>query len=89
MEKSIAADWYVYIICCSDNTLYTGITTDVDRRFRQHAKGTGAKYFLGRKPLYIAYLEAGHNRSSAGKREIQIKAMNRAKKDCLVATYLH
>lgn len=78
--------WYVYIILCSDGSLYTGITTDPERRFRQHAAGNGAKYFRGRKPLKIVYQEGLHTRSSAGCRELQIKAMTRAEKGALVAS---
>lgn len=77
--------WYVYIIICSDNSLYTGITTDPERRFRQHAQGTGAKYFRGRRPLGIVYLEPGHTRSSAGCREVRIKRMSHGDKAALVA----
>ncbi|HEY3423814.1 MAG TPA: GIY-YIG nuclease family protein [Negativicutes bacterium] len=77
--------WYVYIILCSDNSLYTGITTDPERRFRQHTDGCGAKYFRGRRPLRIVYLEAGHTRSSAGRRELQIKRMTHGDKSALVA----
>lgn len=76
--------WHVYIILCTDDTLYTGITTDIDRRLREHATGKGAKYFRGRGPKELLYLEGGHNRSSAGKREIEIKKMKRADK-CLLA----
>ncbi|MBT0654636.1 GIY-YIG nuclease family protein [Geomobilimonas luticola] len=75
--------WQVYIILCSDNTLYTGITTDIDRRLREHAAGTGAKYFRGRRPEKLFYLEGGHDRSSAGRREIEIKKMKHAEK-CLL-----
>jgi putative endonuclease len=77
--------WQVYIILCSDNSLYTGITTDIERRFRQHAEGNGAKYFRGRQPLLVVYLENNHSRSSAAKRESQIKAINRAEKTLLVS----
>lgn len=66
---SIASNWQVYIILCSDNSLYTGITTDIERRFRQHREGKGARYFRGRKPLEVIYLENGHTRSTAAKRE--------------------
>ena len=79
-------NWCVYVIRCSDNSLYTGITTDIDRRFQQHADGTGAKYFRGRSPEQIVYLENGHNRSSASTREKQIKTMTRPEKDILVST---
>ena len=79
--------WQVYIILCSDNSFYTGITTDIERRFCQHSDGTGAKYFRGRQPMQVVYLDNGHSRSSASKREIQIKAMNRAEKEYLVSTH--
>jgi len=72
--------WCVYIICCSDNSLYTGITTDINRRFHQHQEGRGAKYFRARKPLRVVFLEEGHSRSSAIRREIEIKKMSRAEK---------
>ncbi len=78
-------NWQVYIILCVDNSLYTGITTDIDRRFRQHAAGRGAKYFRGRQPLQVVFLETGHSRSTAASREARIKAMNRADKVSLVS----
>jgi putative endonuclease len=76
--------WSVYIILCSDNSLYTGITTDVAGRFQQHLTGRGAKYFRGRQPLQVVYLENGHSRSTASRREAQIKALKRTDKDALV-----
>ena len=81
-------NWQVYIILCSDNSLYTGITTDMVRRFRQHQEGRGAKYFRGRQPIKVVYLENGHCRSSATRREAQIKAMNRANNEILLNVYL-
>ncbi|GFE59046.1 GIY-YIG nuclease family protein [Geobacter sp. AOG1] len=78
--------WHIYIILCSDDTLYTGITTDIDRRLREHATGKGAKYFRGRGPKELLYLEGGHDRSSAGKREIEIKKMKHADKRQLAAS---
>ena len=80
-----AVNWQVYIILCSDGSLYTGITTNMERRLRQHAGGKGAKYFRGREPLKVMYIEGDHTRSSASKREAEIKAMNRAEKSLLVA----
>jgi len=68
-------NWQVYIILCKDNSLYTGITTDVQRRFAQHLAGTGAKYFRGHSPLRLVYLEGGHDRSSASRREAEIKKL--------------
>jgi putative endonuclease len=68
-------NWQVYIILCKDNSLYTGITTAVQRRFSQHLAGTGAKYFRGHSPLRLVYLEDGHDRSSASRREAEIKKL--------------
>lgn len=73
-------DWCVYIIYCSDHTLYTGISNDVSRRINEHANLRGAKYFRGRKPERLVYLESGHNRSTASKREVQIKNLSRREK---------
>lgn len=78
-------EWSVYIILCSDGSLYTGISTDVERRFRQHSTGKGAKYFRGRAPLAIAFREGGHSRNSAGRRESMIKKMTRLEKQVLIA----
>ncbi len=77
-------NWHVYIIRCSDGSLYTGITTDVARRFDQHATGRGARYFRGRQPKELVYLESGHDRCSAGKREAEIKGLTRAGKAALI-----
>ncbi|PPC90980.1 MAG: endonuclease [Methylobacter sp.] len=79
-------DWQVYIILGSDNSLYTGISTNAAERFIAHATKRGAKYFWGRKPRQIVYLEAGHNRSSASRREAAIKKMPRAAKLALIAS---
>jgi len=76
--------WFVYIILCSDDTLYTGITNDVRRRFEQHASGRGAKYFYGRRPQRIVYLESGHDRSSATQRELQLKKLSKREKTRLI-----
>lgn len=78
-------NWHVYIILCSDGSLYTGITTDPARRFRQHADGSGAKYFRGRQALRVVYLESDHTRGTAGKRELQIKGLNHAAKCVLIS----
>ncbi|MHB8120623.1 MAG: GIY-YIG nuclease family protein [Desulfuromonadaceae bacterium] len=79
-------NWQVYIILCSDNSLYTGITTDLQRRFCQHASGAGAKYFRGRQPLQVVYQEKGHTRNSASTREVAIKNMARAEKLALISS---
>jgi putative endonuclease len=78
-------DWTVYIIRCDDDTLYTGVTTDLERRFREHRDlRCGAKYFNGRKPLKVVYSEKGHDRSSACQREAAIKKLSRDEKLSLV-----
>ena len=79
-------DWYVYIVLCSDDTLYTGITNDIQRRLQQHASQKGAKYFRGREPKQLVYLERGHNRSSASKREWIIKQLTRPEKNLLIGS---
>lgn len=79
-------NWSVYIILCTDDSFYTGITTDVSRRFNQHGNQKGAKYFRGRQPKEILYIETEHNRSSACKREIVIKKMNRLEKLQLITS---
>ena len=78
-------NWQVYIVLCSDDSLYTGITINMQRRLRQHAEGSGAKYFRGRQPLKVVYLETDHNRSSASKREAQVKALTRSEKELLLS----
>ncbi|EIC28776.1 MULTISPECIES: GIY-YIG nuclease family protein [Methylomicrobium] len=78
--------WFVYIILCSDDSLYTGITNDVQRRFEQHAGGRGAKYFNGRRPERFVYLETGHDRSSATRRELRLKKLSRPQKTRLIAS---
>ena len=78
--------WWVYIIEASDNSLYTGITTDVDRRFEEHLNGKkGARYFNGRKPVRVVYQEQGHDRSSASQREAEIKSFSRREKEILIS----
>jgi len=80
------SNWLVYIILCSDDSLYTGITTDIERRFSQHVAGTGAKYFRGRSPRHFVYLEGDHDRSSASRREAEIKRLRADDKWLLIAS---
>ena len=72
--------WYVYILRCGDDTLYTGITDDVDKRFAAHAAGKGAKYTRGRGPLTLVHTEELPDKSAALKREIAIKKLTRDEK---------
>ena len=78
--------WYVYIIKASDGSLYTGITTDVRRRFNEHCgSGKGARFFRGRQPIAVVYTENHPDRSSALRREIAIKNLSRGGKLDLIA----
>jgi len=81
------SEWFVYLIRSTDNSLYTGITTDVERRFGEHLSGrAGAKYFRGRSPAAVVFVEGGHDRSSASIREAQIKKLSRRQKlDLIIA----
>lgn len=80
-------NWFVYIIRACDDSLYTGITVDVPRRFQDHRSGRGARYFRGRRPVAVVYLEDGFDRSGASRREAEIKRMSRDKKLALTAAY--
>ena len=79
-------NWQVYMILCTDGSLYTGISNDVERRMRLHAARRGAKYFRGRQPRRLVYLESGHTRSSASRREAAIKRLRRAEKHVLLGS---
>ncbi len=72
--------YFVYIIECKDKSLYTGITTDVERRFKEHQAGIGGRYTSAKKVVKIVYKEKYPNRSSALKREAEIKGWPREKK---------
>lgn len=88
MNDNNLTSWCIYIIQADDDSLYTGITTDVERRFSEHSgHTTGAKYFNGRKPLGVVYREDGHTRSSASRREFEIKRLSRQKKKQLIASF--
>ena len=78
--------WSVYIIRCDDDSLYTGVSTDVERRFREHRdQPRGAKFFNGRRPLEVVYREEGHTRSTAARREAAIKQLSREQKLQLIS----
>ena len=71
---------YVYIIKCKDNSLYTGWTNNLERRFKAHIEGKGAKYTRGRGPLELVYFEEFEEKIEAMKREYEIKKMSRKNK---------
>jgi|TARA_B110001454_G_C12502622_1_gene343413 putative endonuclease len=73
-------DWIVYILKCSDSSLYTGITNNIANRVRAHQNGKGAKYTRGRGPFKIIYQEQYATRSAASKRELEIKSLNHQEK---------
>lgn len=76
--------YFVYILQCANGTLYTGITTDIERRFKQHRAGKGSKYTAAFKAKKIKYYEKASSRSAASKREAQIKGWTRAEKNSLI-----
>ncbi len=78
-------DHYVYVLRCADDTLYTGYTTDVERRVAEHDAGEGAKYTRGRTPVELVHVEAFDSKSAAMSREYEIKQYSRAKKERLIA----
>ena len=76
--------YYLYIRRCGDNSLYTGITTDVARRLAAHQSGKGAKYTRGRGPLTLVYQEELPDKPSALRRELAVKALTREEKLALI-----
>lgn len=76
--------WFVYLLRCKDDTLYCGITDDVQRRLEMHRSGKGAKYTRGRGPLELIYTEELSSRSDALKREAFIKQLSRKEKLTLI-----
>lgn len=79
--------WIIYILKCKDQSLYTGITNDIDKRIEKHISGNGSKYLRGRLPITLAYKETALNRSDATKREIEIKKLNKKGKQFLIKAY--
>ena len=84
MKKPSADPWFVYFLRCADGSLYTGITTDVIRRWKQHNAGTAARYTRSRRPTLLVYQEAHINRSQASKREAAIKRLSRRQKESMI-----
>lgn len=77
--------WQVYMVRCSDNTLYTGVARDLERRIQQHNHGNdGAKYTRARRPVTLVYNEPARDRSAAQQREYQIRKLSTAKKRQLI-----
>lgn len=84
-DESTETTWYVYLLRCSDSSLYCGITTDPERRLKEHRGGNGSSYVRGRLPADMVYqekIEGG--RSRALRREAEIKSLSRSRKESLV-----
>ncbi len=80
--------WFVYVVKCNDNTLYTGISTNVDKRIHAHnATKRGAKYTKSRRPVRLVYVEEYLTKSDAAKREYLIKQLSRIEKNKLIKCY--
>ena len=78
-------EWFTYVLRCADNSLYTGITTDLDRRLHEHNhKLTGAAYTRARRPVTLVYQESFQTRAEAMKRELEIKNLGKQEKEKLI-----
>ena len=75
---------FVYVLRCADDTLYTGYTTDVERRVAEHDAGEGAAYTRGRTPVDLVHVESYESRSAAMSREHEIKSLTRAEKESVI-----
>ncbi|WP_158058661.1 GIY-YIG nuclease family protein [Halorussus halophilus] len=75
---------FVYVLECSDGTFYTGYTTDVERRVREHDDGEGAKYTRGRTPVELIHTEEFDSKSAAMSREYELKQLSRRQKEQLI-----
>ena len=86
MPDVVDRGWYVYLLRCADDTLYTGVTTDAARRVRQHngELAGGPRYTRGRRPVQLLWSEAVADRAAAQSREAQIKRLGREEKLLLV-----
>lgn len=84
MRTTNVGCWFVYILCCADGTFYTGITTDVSRRCRQHNAGTASRYTRCRLPTRLVYQESQPDRGTALRREAAIKTLSRREKGVLI-----
>ena len=86
--KQLAERWWVYILCCADDSLYTGIAKDVDRRLVQHNAGKASRYTRSRLPVTLEYREEQPNHGMALTRELEIKALSRQAKEALIQLHV-
>lgn len=81
----MSADWFVYVVECADGTYYTGITTDLDRRVKEHNETKrAAKYTRSRRPVKLIFADSYECRSTASKAEYQLKSLSRRQKELLI-----
>lgn len=81
------SEWFIYILRCSDNSLYTGVTTDCERRLHEHNHTRrGARYTRARRPVTLVYRETAPCRASAQRREAEIKSLSSSAKQRLITT---
>ena len=78
--------WFVYFLRCSDNSLYCGITTDLDRRVEAHSAGTAARYTRSRLPVHLVWFSEKPNKSEALQEEYRVKRLQKDEKELLVAS---
>ena len=81
-------NWFCYLLRCADDTLYCGITNDLEKRLAAHNAGTASKYTRVRVPVELVYAESCADRSAASKREMEIKNLKRAEKLALIRSGL-
>tara|TARA_Y100000310_G_scaffold295172_1_gene326256 strand:- start:850 stop:1134 length:285 start_codon:yes stop_codon:yes gene_type:complete len=82
--------WFLYVVCCSDGTLYTGVTTDLKRRLHEHNNNSrGAKYTKNRRPVKLVYWTTHANRSEAQREEHRIKQLSKTGKGLLIIANFH
>lgn len=83
-EEETNVSWFVYLLRCRDDSLYTGMTNDLERRLKQHQSGSASRYTRSRLPVVLVYHERQASRSLALKRELAIKSLSRNAKNSLV-----
>ena len=84
MARPSARTWFVYVLRCADGSLYTGVTTNLTRRTRQHNAGTASRYTRSRRPVTLVYRERKRSHSAALKREAAVKRLTRRQKLALI-----
>jgi putative endonuclease len=83
-NDTLPVQWHLYLVRCADGSLYTGITTDVERRLAAHRDNRGAKRLRGRSPLQLVFSQAVGDRARAMRVEYRVKALSKSDKECIV-----